>query len=193
MSLRVSGKNVDIGEALRTHVEGRVAETLGKYFNGAWNGHVTVERDGAGFRTECALHLGTGITLQAEGAAHEPYPSVDQAADRIEKQLRRYKRKLRDYHNGVVRAAETVEGTYRVLEAVPEEEEVPADFNPVVIAETTRTLKTMTVGHAVMELDLGGSPFVVFLNAGNGGLNVVYRRRDGNIGWIDPALPASAS
>lgn len=193
MSLRVSGKNVDIGEALRTHVEGRFSETLAKYFNGAWNGHVTVSKDGAGFRTECALHLGTGITLQAEGQAHEPYPSVDQATDRVEKQLRRYKRKLRDHHNGTARAADAFEGTYRVIESPAEDEEVPADFNPVVIAESTRTLKTQTVGGAVMDLDLSGQSFVVFLNAGNGQLNVVYRRRDGNIGWIDPALPATSS
>ncbi|MEJ1157266.1 ribosome hibernation-promoting factor, HPF/YfiA family [Prosthecomicrobium sp. N25] len=192
MSLRVSGKNVDIGEALRTHVVTRVSETLDKYFNGAWNGHVTVEKDGGGFRTECALHLGTGITIQAEGKSQDPYPSVDQATDRVEKQLRRYKRKLRDYHNGNARA-ETVESAYRVVEAPGEEEEVPADFNPVVIAEATKTLKTMTVGSAVMDLDLSQAPFVVFLNAGSGNLNVVYRRRDGNIGWIDPTLPGSSS
>ena len=192
MSLRVSGKNLDIGEALRTHVENRIAETLGKYFNGAWNGHVTVEKDGTGFRTECALHLGTGITLQAEGQAHDPYPSVDQASERIGKQLRRYKRKLRDYHNGAVKA-ESFEGAYRVLEAPADDDEVPADYNPLIIAEATKTLKTLSVGGAVMELDLTHAPFVVFLNAGNGGLNVVYRRRDGNIGWIDPTLPGSAA
>jgi ribosomal subunit interface protein len=192
MGLRVSGKNVDIGESLRTHVEGRIAETLGKYFNGTWNGHVTVEKDGHGFRTECALHLGTGVTLQSEGQAHEAYPSVDQAAERIAKQLRRYKRKLRDYNNGSARA-EAVEGTYRVIEAIADEDEVPVDYSPVVIAETTKTLKTLTVGSAVMELDLTHAPFVVFLNAGNGGLNVVYRRRDGNIGWIDPTLPATSA
>lgn len=192
MSLRVSGKNVDIGEALRTHVETRVAETLGKYFSGAWTGHVTVEKDGAGFHTDCALHLGTGVTLNSEGQAHDAYPSVDQAVDRVEKQLRRYKRRLRDHHNGAGRS-ETVEGTYRVLEAVPDEEEVPSDFSPIVIAETTKTLKTLTVGGAVMEMDLTHAPFVMFLNAANGGLNVVYRRRDGNIGWIDPALPGSSA
>lgn len=193
MALRVSGKNVDIGEALRTHVEARVAETLGKYFNGAWNGHVTVEKDGAGFHTDAAFHLPTGITLQAEGLSQDPYPSVDLVIARIEKQLRRYKRKLRDHHNGNGRPATTVEGAYRVIEAPPEDDEIPADFNPLVIAETTKTLKTLTVGGAVMELDLTHAAFVVFLNAANGGLNVVYRRRDGNIGWIDPALPGSSA
>lgn len=192
MSLRVSGKNVDIGEALRGHVEQKVGETIGKYFAGGWNGHVTVEREGALFRTDCALHLATGVDLKAEGLSHEPYPSVEQAIERMEKQLRRYKRKLRDHHGGHDRTA-AVEGTYRVIEAADADEEIPADFNPVVIAETTKTLKSMTVGMAVMEMDLTHSPFVMFLNAANGGLNVVYKRRDGNIGWIDPSLPGDAS
>lgn len=192
MPLRVSGKNVDIGDALRTHAVTRLTDTLAKYFNGAWTGHVTVTKDGAGFQTECILHLGTGITLQSEGQAHDPYPSLDQAADRVEKQLRRYKRKLRDYHAGAIRN-EVVEGAYRVLEQPSEDEEVPEDFNPLVIAETTKALKTLTVGSAVMELDFSGAAFVTFMNAGTGQLNVVYRRRDGNIGWIDPSLPATSS
>lgn len=194
MALRVSGKNVDIGEALRSHVEGKVAAALGRYFNGTWNGHVTVEKDGPAFRTECAFHLATGVTVQAEAVAHDPYLSAEQALARAEKQLRRYKRKLRDNHGAIAgRDAPGIEGTYRVIEASDEDEELPSDFNPVVIAETTRTLKTQTVGMAVMDLDLTHAPFIMFMNAGTGALNVVYRRRDGNIGWIDPTLPTPLS
>ncbi len=191
MTLRVSGKNVDIGESLRGHAQERVDEALAKYFNGSFNGHATVEKEGIGFRTECALHLGTGITVQAVGAAQDPYLSVDQAIDRIEKQLRRYKRRLRDHNNAQGRDHE-LETAYRVLEAPSDDEEVPADFHPVVIAESTKPLKTLSVGDAVQELDMTGASFVMFRNAGNNGLNVVYRRADGNIGWVDPSLSTDA-
>ncbi|MBV5265520.1 ribosome hibernation-promoting factor, HPF/YfiA family [Pinisolibacter aquiterrae] len=191
MTLRVSGKNVDIGESLRGHAETRVGEALAKYFSGSFKGHATVEKEGIGFRTECALHLGTGITVQAVGAAQDPYLSVDQAIDRIEKQLRRYKRRLSD-HNAAQGRAQVAETAYRVLEATAEDEEVPVDFHPAVIAESTKPLKTLTVGDAVQELDLTAAAFVMFRNAANGGLNVVYRRDDGNIGWVDPSLTAVA-
>ena len=191
MTLRVSGKNVDIGESLRGHAQERVGEALAKYFSGSFNGHATVEKEGIGFRTECALHLGTGITVQAVGAAQDPYLSVDQAIDRIEKQLRRYKRRLRDHNNAHSRGHQA-ETAYRVLEAPSEDEEVPVDFHPAVIAESTKPLKTMSVGDAVQELDMTGVPFVMFRNAANSGLNVVYRRADGNIGWVDPSLSTDA-
>ena len=169
MTLRVSGKNVDIGDALRTHTVTRVSECLGRYFSGGFQGHVTVEKEGHGYRTECAIHLNTGLSIQTVGSAHDPYPSVDQAVERLEKRLRRHKGKIK--------------------EAPSEDEEVPHDYAPIVIAEATKTLKRMSVGEAVVELDLTGSEFVMFRHAGHGGLNLVYRRRDGNIGWIDPALP----
>lgn len=189
MTLRVSGKNVDIGESLRSHAEERVGEALSKYFSGSFKGHATVEKEGIGFRTECALHLGTGITVQAVGAAQDPYLSVDQAIDRIEKQLRRYKRRLRDHNNAEGRSR-TVETAYRVLEAPGEDEVVPEDFHPAVIAESTQPMKTLSVGDAVQELDMTGAAFVMFRNPTHGGLNVVYRRADGNVGWVDPSLTA---
>ena len=191
MTLRVSGKNVDIGEALRTHTVDRVGEVLGRYFSGGYNGHVTVEKEGSGYRTECAIHLKSGLSIQTVGSAHDPYPSVDQAVERLEKRMRRHKGKIRDHHAGNHhRVDESVEA-YRVIEAPDEEAEVPQDYSPVVIAEATKTLKRMSVGAAVVELDLTGSEFVVFRHASHGGLNIVYRRRDGNIGWIDPSLPTN--
>jgi ribosomal subunit interface protein len=189
MTLRISGKNVDVGDAMRVHVNDRIADALSKYFDGGFNGHVTLTREGAGFRTECSLHLDTGIVLQVSGEDHDPRASFDRAADRIEKRLRRYKRKLKAHHsvaNGAQR--EFYEAASYVLALPEEEEEVPADFNPLVIAETSARIKTLTVGMAVMELDLSEAPVVVFKSAANGGVNVVYRRPDGNIGWIDPAL-----
>lgn len=185
MSLRISGKNLDIGEALRGQIETRIGEAVAKYFDGGHTGHVTVEREGPGFKTECAIHLDTGIVLQAVGRAVDPHLSFDLAADRIEKRLRRYKRRLREHHH--VKRAETVPATAYVLADFAEEEEVAADYNPTIIAEETTHLETLTVGGAVVAMDLSEAPVVVFRHAGHGGINVVYRRNDGHIGWIDPS------
>ncbi|MEP0234574.1 MAG: ribosome-associated translation inhibitor RaiA [Parasphingorhabdus sp.] len=190
MTLRISGKNVDVGDALRTHVTDRIEDALTKYFAGGYNGHVTLSREGTGFKSECTLHLDTGTVLQVSAQDQEPRQSFDQAADKIEKRLRRYKRKLKDHHGHNSNGREAFEAASYVLASTEDEEELPADFNPLVIAETSAKVKTMTVGMAVMELDLTETPVVLFKNAANGGVNVVYRRSDGNIGWIDPALVA---
>jgi ribosomal subunit interface protein len=185
MSLRISGKNLDIGDALRGQIEGRIGEAVAKYFDGGHTGHVTVEREGPGFKTECAIHLDTGIVLQAVGRAVDPHLSFDLAADRIEKRLRRYKRRLREHHH--TKRAETEPAASYVLADFAEEEEVAADYNPTIIAEETTSLETLTVGGAVIAMDLSEAPVVVFRHAGHGGINVVYRRNDGHIGWIDPS------
>jgi ribosomal subunit interface protein len=185
MSLRISGKNLDIGDALRGQIDGRIGEAVAKYFDGGHTGHVTVEREGPGFKTECAIHLDTGIVLQAVGRAVDPHLSFDIAADRIEKRLRRYKRRLREHHH--TKPAEAEPATSYVLADFAEEEEVAADYNPTIIAEETTALETLTVGGAVIAMDLSEAPVVVFRHAGHGGINVVYRRNDGHIGWIDPS------
>jgi ribosomal subunit interface protein len=190
--LRVSGKNVDIGEALRGRIEARIEEIVRKYFDGGYAGHATVEPEGSGFRTDCSLHLDTGVVLKTSANAHDAHASFEQAADRIDKRLRRYKRKLKGRH-AIEPAAEApaIEAASYVLAGPEGEDEVPHDYSPVVVAETATRLKTMTVGMAVMELDLTEAPVVVFRSAAHGGVNVVYRRGDGNIGWIDPALAAN--
>lgn len=187
MPLRVSGKNLDIGEALRSQVTERVAHAVGKYFDGGFSGHVTVEKEGTGFRTDCALHLSSGVTLQAEGMAHDAYQSADKAAGRIESRLRRYKRRLKDRGAAQSPGAREVEIPSYVIQAPDEDqEEETHDFHPVVIAETKKSMKTLSVSEAVVDLDLTGAPVVVFRHAGSGRVNMVYRRSDGNIGWIDP-------
>jgi ribosomal subunit interface protein len=184
MSLRVSGKNIDIGDALRQQVEARIADALSKYFNGGYSGHVTVEREGAGFRTECALHLDSGIDLQSTATAGDAYASFDQAAERIEKRLRRYKRRLKDHHAADGMAS----SNYTVFETPSSDDEIDVEgFSAIVIAEKAITLKQLPVSSAVVDLDLTGAPCVIFRNAANGRINVVYRRADGNIGWVDPA------
>lgn len=187
MSIRISGKNLDIGAALRSQVEARVAAALAKYSdNGPGSGHVTVARDGGGFRTDCVINLGSGITLEASASAPDAYASFDQTAIRIEKRLRRYKRRIKDRNGDARQRADGAESAYAILEAPAEDETEEADYHPVVIAETTKPLATLSVSEAVIELDLTGAPALVFRHAGHGRVNVVYRRRDGAIGWVDP-------
>jgi ribosomal subunit interface protein len=186
MPFRVSGKNIDIGDALRSRVNQRIAEATSKYFDGGFSGHVTVGREGHGFRTECVIHLDSGIVLEAEATAADAYASADEAALRIEKRLRRYKRRLKD-HQPRANGSATVDAPSYVLSA-PEHDtdEETAEWHPVVIAESTTALKRQSVSEAVMELDLRGVAVVVFRHAGHGRVNLVYRRADGHIGWIDP-------
>lgn len=194
MSLRISGKNLDVGEALRGQAEERVAAAVSKYYEGGYQGHVTVDKDGTAFRTDGVLHLSSGITLEASATAHDPYASLDKMAERIEKRLRRYKRRLKDRSSANGRDVGIEIPSYVI--AAPDDDiedfdGVAAGDNPVIVAESTKSLHVRTVGDAVAELDLTGAPVVVFRHAGNGRMNIVYRRRDGNIGWIDP--PASLS
>lgn len=186
MAIRVSGKNLDIGDSLRAQVEGRVAAALAKYADGRGSGHVIVSRDGIGFRTECVVNLGSGMTLEATGSAPDAYASFDQSALRIEKRMRRYKRRIKDRLGDARDRPAAAESAYAILEAPDEEDEPPPEYHPVVIAETTRPLNKLSVSEAVVELDLAGSPVLVFRHAGNGRVNVVYRRGDGTIGWVDP-------
>ena len=194
MPFRVSGKNIDIGEALRDRVNQRIAEATAKYFDGGYSGHVTIGKEGFGFRTDCVVHLDSGIVLEAEAIAGDAYSSADQAAARIEKRLRRYKGRLKDHQTARMDgqgADEAIDGAVAApsyVIAAPEQDtdEEIAEFNPVIIAESTTALKRMSVSDAVMQLDLTGTVVVVFRHAGHGRVNLVYRRADGHIGWIDP-------
>lgn len=189
MSLRISGKSVDVGDAFRSHIENRLGEALLKYFDGGYTGHVTVEREGSGFRSDCAIHLDTGVMLKAEGRSQDVRQSFDIAAEHIDKRLRRYKRRLKEHHQ---RARERTPATEYVIAANEDDAELPSGHEPVVVAEQATGLETMTVGNAVMTMDLTEATVVVFRNAGHGGINVVYRRADGHIGWIDPTLAADS-
>jgi ribosomal subunit interface protein len=183
MTLRVSGKNLDIGESLRQHVLGKVETMVARYYSGTVGGHVVITREGSGYRSDCTLRLSSGVNLHAEGRAHEPYACFEHAAEKIEVRLRRYKQRLKG-HSGSNGQGKVANYT---VEAPPHEEEEPEEgFNPVVVAEGTEALKSLSVASAVAELDLTGAPVVVFEHAGSGRVNVVYRRRDGAIGWLDP-------
>lgn len=191
MSFRVSGKNIDIGEALRERIAARVLEAVGKHVQGSYSGHATVSRDGFGFRTECAVHLTSGVTLEAESLSADAYASADQAVQRIEKRLRRYQRRLKDRYSARAEGSGPTEtiveaNTYVLTSPEPDSEGEVAEFSPVVVAESTTALQTMPVSEAVLELDMTGAPVLVFRNAAHGRVNIVYRRQDGHVGWIDP-------
>jgi ribosomal subunit interface protein len=192
MPFRISGKNIDLGEALRDRVSGRIVEAMGKYFDGGYSGHVTLAKDGFGFRTECAIHLDSKITLHADGMAPDAYASADQAALRIEKRLRRYHRRLKDHRPERLDERAAVEAASYVIAAPEPDTDAEIDgFTPVIIAESTTRLKQLSVSDAVTELDMTGAPVIVFRHAAHGGINIVYRRADGHFGWIDP--PAAAA
>jgi len=187
MTLRVSGKNMNVGDALRTKAVQHFDNVVGKYFDGGYEGHLTLEHEGSGFNAICMIHLDSGAMLQSSAYGGDAVSAYELMALHVEKRLRRYNRKLKTHrrHNDEDGAA-----TSYVI-AASDDEEVEEDYSPPVVAESTSSLRRMTVGEAVMELDLLQGDVVVFRHAGHGGLNVVYRRADGNIGWIDPALSAN--
>jgi len=188
--LRVSGKNFSIGTAMREHVLARIEAAAQRYFGGALNGHVIIDHEGSGYRADCTLHLSSGVSLHAEGRGQEAYASFDQAADRLERRLSRHKQRVRQNHAGAAAPAEPRETVRDVILEAPDHEEVDEGaFNPVIVAEQTLGLRQMPVSEAVMELDFTGAPVFVFQHAASGRTNILYRRADGNIGWLDPTAP----
>jgi ribosomal subunit interface protein len=187
MQLSVTGKQIDIGSSLRSYVQNRLTQAVGKYFDRPVDGSVTFSRDGHEYRADCTVHLASGLHLQSQARSTDIYASFDGAAERMEKRLRRYKSRIRDHHNGASRAFDASPAREHVI-AAPEHDETtiePATLNPVVVSESAMQLRTLTVGEAVMQLDLMEAPALVFRNSAHGEINVVYRRADGNIGWVD--------
>ena len=186
MQLSVKGKQLDVGDALRTHIGDSLLRILEKYFGDAIEVGVTLTRDGHLYRAQVAAHVGRGIQLQAQGEADEPYPAFDNAADHLAKRLRRYKRRLRDHHNEAAAETEVMLAQQYVLAGEEGDNAQAADGAPVVIAEMTTGIPSLTVSQAVMRMDLADLPALLFRNSSHSGLNMVYRRPDGNIGWVDP-------
>ncbi len=191
MVLKISGKSVDIGQALRTRIDTTISGAVGKFFDGGFSGHVTLYRTGRTFQTECTIHLDTGIVFEASCNDIDANTSFDKASERLEKRLRRYKRRLKDHKKHSVR--EERDAAAFVLESPAEDEELTEDWAPAIVAETRSVIKTMSVSNAVMELDMTDAPVVVFRNTNHGGINVVYRRADGHFGWVDPALAETSA
>ena len=193
MDITISGKQIDVGDALRTHVEYNMVAAVGKYFDRPVDAHVVFSRNGHEFKCDSSVHLSTGLTAQAHAVNSEIYAAFDQATDRIEKQLRRYKRRLKDHHHSRQDPIELMEAQSYVLQSLDEgddtgeAEDASNGMQPVIIAEMTTEIKSLTVGEAVMQMELAHAPFLMFTNMANGRINVVFQRDDGNVGWIDPA------
>ena len=187
MRYQISGKQIDIGEALQTHVKGEMGEMLDKYAGRPTEAQVVFSKSGHEYVCESIVHLSTGLTAQAKGHATEIYAAFDASCEKMDKQLRRYKRRLKDHHKERSQPVELSGAGSYILAATEESEEAAAaDDAPVIIAESEGQIPSISVGEAVMQMELANSPVVVFRNEKHSRINVVYRRDDGHIGWIDP-------
>ena len=196
MQVQISGKHVDVGEALRARVSDEITLSIGKYFDRGGDADVIISKEGYAFRVDCSVKLASGQQLISHGSGGDAHAAFDAALAKIETRIRRYKRRLKS-HSIAANAKQAENAAMYVLRA-PDSDEIDDDDwtaeddhptgapSAMVIAETQAALKTMTVSMAVMELDLTESQAIVFRNAAHDGLSVVYRRPDGNIGWIDP-------
>jgi ribosomal subunit interface protein len=208
MQVQVTGKQMDVGDALRARITQDLTASIGKYFERGGDADVVVSQDGHDFRVDCRVVLASGQFLESHGFGGDAHGAFDVALEKIESRVRRYKRRLKNHHNGPRQPSETA--PVLVLRSPDEEDEGDGGWDElsqeglvsheppsgVVIAETEAEVRTMTVSMAVMELDLSGSQTIVFRNAAHGGVSVVYRRPDGNIGWVDPdrtKAPSSAA
>jgi ribosomal subunit interface protein len=187
MQIQVTGKNISVGDALRHHVEDRLNGDVARYFEGTVRAHVTVEKQRSQFRSDCTLHLATGIVLQAHGVDGDARMAFDVAAGHLEKRLRRYKQRLRSHHTHRRKPAQVADVKSLIIQAAMHErdEEEPSDLNPVIVAEALHKVPELSAGEAAMQFDISNSSFLLFRDARSGSLGLIYRRDDGNIGWID--------
>lgn len=193
MELAVHGKQMDVGDALRTHVKEKIDDISSKYFNHTTYSTVTFSREGHGHKQTKAhilFQLGKNIMVTADAVETDPYVAFDSAATKAAKQLRRYKRRLRDHHERIEKSPESEMVIARdyVISTTHEEEhdDIQHANDHVVIADMATSIETLSVSEAVMRLELSGQPALLFCNAQHGGMNMVYRRADGNVGWVDP-------
>lgn len=189
MRYLISGKQIDIGEALTTHVKSELGEVTEKYAGRPTDATVVFSRNGHEFISEITVHLSTGLTAQAKGHASEIYAAFDSGAEKMAKQLRRYKRRLKDHHKDRDEPVELVAAAqYIVASTEDTDEDSGSGLAPTIIAEMETRIPTISVGEAVMQMELAHASVLVFRNERSGGINVVHRRDDGNIGWIDPQV-----
>ncbi len=187
MRYQISGKQIDVGNALQTHVKSELDIVMEKYAQRPTEAIVVFSRNAHQYVCEATVHLSTGLTAQAKASANEIYAAFDGCRDKMEKQLRRYKRRLKDHHR--VRSQPVEFGgasSYIVAASEGEDAAEPESLQPIIIAEMQTRIPALSAGEAVMQMELAETPVLVFRNERHGGVNVVYRRDDGNIGWIDP-------
>jgi ribosomal subunit interface protein len=189
MTIKVTGKNVEVSEAYTSFAAERIKDSLDKYVGSDITGHVRLEKERGRFRTSCSIRLKSGLMLESQGGGADAYASVDTAVEKLEKRVRRHKRRLKSHHHGGKVRQVVFESTGRdyTVELGDDGGDEADSHNPLVVAETEFRLPELSVSEAVMQLDLTDGKFLLFRNAANGGTNVIYRREDGNIGWIDPS------
>ena len=194
MRYQISGKQIDIGEALQTYVKTELDGVLGKYAGRPTEAYVVFSKSGHEFVCETVVHLSTGLTAQAKGKAHEIYAAFDSATEKMDKQLRRYKRRLKDHHKERAQPVELSDaGSYILASQDESEEDESSTVNAMIVAEMETKILSLSVEEAVMQMEISDAPVVVFRNEKHGGVNVVYRRDDGNIGWVDPRATSQPS
>ncbi len=187
MRYQISGKQIDIGEALQVHVKNELGSVVEKYAERPTDANVVFSRSGHEYVCEATVHLSTGLTAQAKAHASEIYAAFDACGEKMETQLRRYKRRLKDHHKDRSEPVELFGASSYILASESEtQDEEPDSLQPMIVAEMETHIPSLSVGEAVMQMELAGAPVLVFRNENKDGLNVVYRRDDGNIGWIDP-------
>jgi ribosomal subunit interface protein len=187
MRYQITGKQIDIGQALQTHVQTEMGEVFEKYAGRPTDANVVFSKSGHEFVCEAEVHLSTGLTAQAKGHATEIYAAFDSASEKMEKQLRRYKRRLKDHHKERSQPVELSDaGSYILASNSESDEQEPEGVSSMIVAEMETKIPELSVGEAVMQMEIANAPVLVFRNEGHSGINVVYRRDDGNIGWIDP-------
>jgi len=187
MQYQISGKQIDIGAALQTHVKSQLDEVIKKYAQRPTDAVVIFSKTANEFVCETTVHLSTGLTAQAKGKSHEIYAAFEKCTEKLDKQLRRYKRRLKDHHRDRQQpVALSGASTYILAASEDDDDREPETLQPIIIAEMEAKIPSISVGEAVMQMELAGAPALVFRNEGNDGINVVYRREDGNIGWVDP-------
>ncbi|MEL6607365.1 MAG: ribosome-associated translation inhibitor RaiA [Pseudomonadota bacterium] len=188
MRYQITGKQIDIGAALQQHVQDSLGAVVEKYAERPTDAQVIFSKSAHEHVCEASVHLSTGLNATAKGHAVEIYAAFDAATEKMEKQLRRYKRRLKDHHRERADPVELMGGSSYILAATDEDTETEPDtLQPVIVAEMETQIPSLSVGEAVMQMELAGSPVLVFTNEKLGRTNVVYRREDGNIGWIDPS------
>jgi len=187
MRYQISGKQIDVGEALQGHVQTELGTVLSKYAGRPTDAHIIFSKSAHEYVCEAIVHLSTGLTSQAKAKATEIYASFDACAEKMDKQLRRYKRRLKDHHKDRTEPVELLEGSSYILAGSDDQDEdEPQSLQPMIIAEMGTKIPSLSVGEAVMQMELAGAHVLVFRNEGKDRVNVVYKRDDGNIGWIDP-------
>ena len=187
MNVQINGKQIDIGSSLSTHAKGKVTEVITKYSKSATDSTITFSKDRYEYFCDIFIHLATGMTVQAKGKAIDIYDSFEDSLEKIDKQLRRYKRRLKNHHNDRKKPIEFMyANSYIISNQNEEDSHKKESLKPLIIAEMQEKIPTISVGEAVMQMELSGANMLIFRNSSHQKINVVHLREDGNIGWVDP-------